>query len=109
MNIVTGNKFQTALEKSTELFVERATLQYEINRCSGFQVTLVACLIAWISVYLTEAIKSDELIFVIMAVVGLMVLFTGACLYYRKGRVASQEVARIEAMLFLEDKLKDSL
>jgi hypothetical protein len=103
MNEETRTKIKIAREKSEAMFVKRASLQYEVARCSGFQVTLVACFIAWFSLYLTEALKTDEDIFVILAMFGLITMPLITILYYRKGRRLSSEAARIDASIHMND------
>ncbi|ELH9637353.1 TPA: hypothetical protein ACVO3F_000496 [Vibrio diabolicus] len=103
MNKETRNKIRVAQIKSEDMFVERASLQYEVNRCNGFQATFVACFIAWFSLYLTEAIKTNEDVFVILAMFGLVTMPLMTILYYRKGRKLSSEAARIEARIHMNN------
>ncbi|EGQ8413944.1 hypothetical protein K6675_003172 [Vibrio parahaemolyticus] len=103
MNKETRNKIRVAQIKSEEMFVERARLQYEVNRCNGLQVTLVACFIAWFSLYLTEAIKTNEDVFVVLTMFGLVTMPLMIIVYYRKGRKLSSEAARIEARIHMNN------
>lgn len=105
----TIKKIQLARKKSETLFTKRAMLQYEVARCNGLQATLVACIVAWFSLYLTEAIKSDKMIFVVLAGVGLIALTAVTIYYYLTGKTLSSEAARIEARIHINNTFNSDL
>ena len=89
------------VDRVARFYEKKALIEYVINDCSAKVNTLVAATIAWFGLFLTEALKQDDIIYPILAFIGLFILIVSAALYYRKGRVWTVQLSRMQATLHI--------
>ncbi|WP_114787370.1 hypothetical protein [Vibrio tetraodonis] len=77
----------------------KALLEYQINDASAKTNTVIASLIAWFALYLTEAIKDGSSVFAIFAFVGIIILTCVSIFYYLKGQKRTIELSRMNAAM----------
>lgn len=98
----------TEEQTKTELmFVKKAELLHKANKYSAFSVTFLASFIAWLGLYLAEALKSNDVVYPILALVGIILLPTFTYLYYVEASNLSKQAARIEARLYTHSIRKE--
>ncbi|MBU2895295.1 hypothetical protein [Vibrio hepatarius] len=79
----------------------KALLEYQRNDASAKNNTLIASLIAWFALYLTEAIKDGGSVYAIFAFMGIVILTCVSIFYYLKGQEITIKLSRMNAAIHI--------
>lgn len=88
------------LSSVEKMFVAKSELIHKAGKLTAISVTLLASFVAWIGLYIAEALGSEDVTYAIFALVGAVVLPIFMSLYYAEASILSAQAARIEAKLY---------
>lgn len=97
------------LEEFQELFVKREVLQVRANFRHALSVTLVASMIAWFGLFLSEAVARDEKAFAMIAAIGFVVFPPLIIAFYNDSKNLARQASRLEAGIHVETQIGSKL
>lgn len=89
-----------SLSDTEKMFIMKSVLLHRAGKHAALAVALLASFIAWVGLYIAEAIDSGDMVYAIFAGIGMLLFPTLTSLYYIEASSLNTQAARIEAKLY---------